>query len=540
MIPRPTIQARLGILISVGLLGIIFPSRVEATSSTSGVLRVHVIGVDSTVIRATVLVFESDSLVATGITDSLTGVLSVQLEPGTYSVIVDGPSPFATQQRTGISISEGETTTLDVLLRYVVELNVREILDTLRVGEVKNRTLSLTNTTPDSVPFRLDIDETGHPVTMIGTIGHSTFGTRGTTTTGRGGPDAFGYVWRDSDEPDGPVFNWIDIRSQGTPLLLNDDQNIGPIPLGFDFAFYGNSYDAIRLCDNGFLAFLSTSHASVNGPLPSPPEPNNAICPFWDDLNPDQEGTRDTVFYYSDPTTSTFIVQYQAFRGYADPASRLTFEAILGPDDVVRFQYLTMSGTTNSATVGIENASGTIGLQVVYNNAYIHNGLAVEFQPPPGPTIPASGILPPDQRQRFTMVLDATGVSPGTYDFHLLLDAIHPDVTGTMRIPGRVVVLPPTDVRNEGTLPSAFGLCQNYPNPFNPSTRIEYNIPTRSQVVLQVFDVLGRSVKTLVNEMKEPGKYSIEFEGEGMASGVYLYTLRSGSFVQAKKFLLLR
>ena len=96
-------------------------------------------------------------------------------------------------------------------------------------------------------------------------------------------------------------------------------------------------------------------------------------------------------------------------------------------------------------------------------------------------------------------------------------------------------------------IPTTATLSQNFPNPFNPTTEIRYQIPEiRSQrsevshVTLKVFDVLGREVATLVNERLQPGSYETTFDGGGLASGVYFYRLSAGSFVETKKFLLLR
>lgn len=90
------------------------------------------------------------------------------------------------------------------------------------------------------------------------------------------------------------------------------------------------------------------------------------------------------------------------------------------------------------------------------------------------------------------------------------------------------------------TVPEVFLLSQNYPNPFNPETRINFQIPTGSDVSLKVYDVLGREVKTLVSERLQPGSYETTFDGSGLASGVYLYRLQAGGFVETKKLLLLR
>jgi hypothetical protein len=97
------------------------------------------------------------------------------------------------------------------------------------------------------------------------------------------------------------------------------------------------------------------------------------------------------------------------------------------------------------------------------------------------------------------------------------------------------------DDRNtqEGII-SEFSLNQNYPNPFNPKTIIRYNLPVRGFVTLKVFDVLGREVATLVNEWKDAGRYSVEWNGENQPSGVYIYRLQSGSFYETKKMILLR
>ncbi|MBX2992430.1 MAG: T9SS type A sorting domain-containing protein [Bacteroidetes bacterium] len=93
---------------------------------------------------------------------------------------------------------------------------------------------------------------------------------------------------------------------------------------------------------------------------------------------------------------------------------------------------------------------------------------------------------------------------------------------------------------NERSSPMQFALYQNYPNPFNPTTNIEFRIANREFVSLKVFDVLGREVGTLVNNVENQGEYSVQFNARGLASGVYYYQLRSGSFVSTKKMILIR
>jgi hypothetical protein len=91
--------------------------------------------------------------------------------------------------------------------------------------------------------------------------------------------------------------------------------------------------------------------------------------------------------------------------------------------------------------------------------------------------------------------------------------------------------------------PASYVLFQNYPNPFNPSTTIEYQIPsggTHNFVSLQVFDILGREVATLVNGTKPPGNHSVQWNAEKISSGVYFYCFHIGSFTETKKLLLLK
>lgn len=92
---------------------------------------------------------------------------------------------------------------------------------------------------------------------------------------------------------------------------------------------------------------------------------------------------------------------------------------------------------------------------------------------------------------------------------------------------------------NIGT-PVIFTLKQNYPNPFNPATKIDYVIPSSSFVSLKVYDVNGREVKTLVNEFKNPGYYTFDFNASALPSGVYYYILKSGNFSSTKKLILMK
>jgi plastocyanin len=122
---------------------------------------------------------------------------------------------------------------------------------------------------------------------------------------------------------------------------------------------------------------------------------------------------------------------------------------------------------------------------------------------------------------------------PGTYNYQCDFHA--PDMVGsfTALLTGLSADQSPLD-------PTSFRLEQNYPNPFNPTTVVRYQVPVASRVMLSMYDLLGREVAVLVNEQKPAGRYEADVDGTGLASGVYLYRLTAGRYVEARKMLLLR
>ena len=103
---------------------------------------------------------------------------------------------------------------------------------------------------------------------------------------------------------------------------------------------------------------------------------------------------------------------------------------------------------------------------------------------------------------------------------------------------------------DQDSQPSKFSLSQNYPNPFNPSTKIKYSIPASEFVTLKVYDVLGNEVATLADEYQPDGSYEVEFSAKGgsasggnaynLSSGIYIYRLQAGSFIETKKLILMK
>jgi hypothetical protein len=97
-----------------------------------------------------------------------------------------------------------------------------------------------------------------------------------------------------------------------------------------------------------------------------------------------------------------------------------------------------------------------------------------------------------------------------------------------------------TDVEDEEIIPTVFKLEQNYPNPFNPSTKIKFAVPEKSNVLIKVYDILGSEVTTLVNKEMDAGWYENNFNAAGLSSGIYLFRMEAGSYMNTKKMILLR
>lgn len=255
--------------------------------------------------------------------------------------------------------------------------------------------------------------------------------------TNQGGPDEFGYWWIDSNEPNGPIYNWIDISSIGTPItVLGDDDNSGPYAFGFNFAFYDNIYDSFRFCTNGFISFTSSSGAWQEIPVPTNgEEPLDLIAPLWDDLYFPSGGS---AFYYTNNSDS-LIVSWISVPHYGS-GGPYTFQAILLANGKIVFQYQLINEPANSNTVGIQNSSGTIGLQIAYDAIYAENGLAVELRAGSWLTVsPTAGMVEPFGRDTLHVDFDATGLADGSYQGQISIASNDPE-TPTINIPANLEI----------------------------------------------------------------------------------------------------
>jgi len=223
-----------------------------------------------------------------------------------------------------------------------------------------------------------------------------------------GGPDAFGYVFTDSTEPDGPDFSFIDISATGTPVpaILGDDLGSGPLPIGFNFNFYGTIFTQFFAASNGYISFDNSDLTDFSNdcPIPNPNTANNSIYPLWDDLClngqvPDflcgaltlPSGAFFETFNScpnpsgGDGPCTIFMWQNAAFLN--DQTSQFDFEVILYDNGNILTQY----GPGNpqeglASTTGIENLGGTDALLYACNAGdTITDGLAICFIHPDSP-----------------------------------------------------------------------------------------------------------------------------------------------------------
>lgn len=253
-------------------------------------------------------------------------------------------------------------------------------------------------------------------------------------TKDAGGPDSFGYYWVDSDDPLGPAFDWIDLAAFGTDITggVTDDNYVGPFPLNFDFPFYGGSYNQIYVGSNGIVGFYPVSldeNRKVH--IPSAATPNGFLAWLWDDLditNPGNPGGR--IFFHSNSERA--VIQFFNFPEYNGlTGDVVNAEVILYAGGLIKFQYLSFSAAfdTENCAVGIENSSGTDGLEVAFLTRYLHDSLAVAFYLPEQWLMLSSlsGTLSLEEIDTVACKFDSRGLEPGIYRAHISVISNDPD-----------------------------------------------------------------------------------------------------------------
>ena len=204
-----------------------------------------------------------------------------------------------------------------------------------------------------------------------------------------GGPDASGYRFYDSNEYYGPSYSWIDIEEAGNEVTLSGGGSeataaiSGEQNLPFDFYFYGIHYSSFWVCEAGYVTFVDpgSDGSPTNTELPRSFAPRASIFPFWDNI---AVGTNGHVYVTIDDDRAVITWKDLGHLAGDDEAGPYTFQVVLNADGAIHAQYADMNPRLNSATIGVQNELGNIGLLVAANanvEQYMEEELALRFTP---------------------------------------------------------------------------------------------------------------------------------------------------------------
>ena len=213
-----------------------------------------------------------------------------------------------------------------------------------------------------------------------------------------GGPDLYGYVWRDSNDPNGPLYNWVEVTGQPETVTITglaDDNITGPYLLPAPFQYYWYTVDRFWVGSNGYISFQP---AQISHPFPIIPTPNtlnNFLAGMMTDLNFSGAGNPANCYYWTSPAQDSVVITYDSVPFWTNVGPQWTgdntFQIILNYNDSsITYQYKTQTGasasTTSFVTVGIENNSGTDGLMVL-QDLYPPSQYSIRYVPPTSTTL---------------------------------------------------------------------------------------------------------------------------------------------------------
>ena len=288
-----------------------------------------------------------------------------------------------------------------------------------------------------------------------------------------GGPDAYGYFWSDSNLDGDIDYNWIDISNNSSLLSFNqNDADTDPISIGFEFPFYGENYSEFIVNANGWIGFGQGSSAWYNGNIPSQTDldgttaPMPAIFGFWDDLNPvnnDCNSSCGGEIYYQSTSDQLVVwfnnVYHWASEGFEN--SYYDFQIVINSDGKIDINHQSIEGAY-SATVGIQNSTGTIATQVdTYDGNYFQDEVSYSFLKAYSPTNWMSvssqgglnGELYNGEFADIIIDVDATDLIEGDYRGNILITT---NITSDINFPVNLTVSNEEillgDINNDGDI----------------------------------------------------------------------------------------
>lgn len=422
------------------------------------------------------------------------------------------------------------------------------------------------------------------------------------------GPDAYGYYAYDSADlfyTKRPAYAWHELSplfgGTGTELVFNYDNETKPmLALPFDFVYYGKTVSELRIADNGWISFdASAQFDFYNWNLPNQHGNHSVVAPFYDNLTTQTADSLagseyiDGIYTEYDAAAGSFTVEWSRVRHFRPEITDLqSFQVVLydpavhptaSGDGEIAFFYRQVNNSDYArgyATVGIEDDSETIGLQLSYSGLDtpgmlpLSPGLAVKLTTE-APTYDAFRL------DAFTATPAATGLALAwsTRDarpvtgwrlwratpsgetlvaelpagrFHCEDPAADPARDEVYRLEALhpyalVSSLGPFHSLAEDGSPSALRLSlgQSLPNPMRESTRIDFALPAAGTISLKVYDASGRLLRTLAEGEAPAGPASRVWDGRDDAgrqvpAGIYFYRLQAGGQVLTRKLLVIR
>ncbi|MHC4157495.1 MAG: fibronectin type III domain-containing protein [Planctomycetota bacterium] len=291
------------------------------------------------------------------IPETFTGPAQFDLDA--VSLVCDGRALITTVHRMEISAPVADYSPADKLDYGTLKAEY----DRLRTREAKPRIHAIVEPnsakeeTPEVIPPRISVTSTG-------------------------GPDCGDYTFIDSDEPDGPGFDWIEISKTGTNLNLTDDSYYFPLNLPFNFDFYGSNYNRLAIGSNGHIYFEDEYLGLDNTCIPDHAryDADRFIAVYWDDLSP-IAGSISNVYYKiaGIAPNRILVVQWNKISHFRS-SDRVTVQAQLfeGTSDILLLYADPSREAGARATVGIQRDPGC-GLGYLCNQATLHEGLAILF-----------------------------------------------------------------------------------------------------------------------------------------------------------------
>ncbi len=374
-----------------------------------------------------------------------------------------------------------------------------------------------------------------------------------------------------------------------------DDGYFGPVTLPFTFNFYGNDYTTVYIGTNGLLTFGSGTSNMLNRAIPTATIPNNFIAAFWSDMEffPNS-GSR--IYYGGNAYSFVITFDHLGVSG-GSLADWVTAQVILYSDGHVKIQYLAKSDELplNACSVGIENQQGTKGVQYAFNGAggsifrtNSDQNVAVLFSPQQNLLVQPVSIFNITTEENTINLHWTEDTNPGIAGYYVYrglssnynnavqvtnqfitngvvsgndknftfqdpapvnnsdnyywLKAMTTNGNPTMIGPLKYHVVANNDV-NDPALTD--GINSIYPNPFNPSTTISFSLAKTSQVKLEIYNLKGQLVRTLIKKEMAQGTHSVEWNGKngentGVASGIYFCRLTIPDKTQARKLMVVK